>query len=1610
MPPAPAPATPQPATPFARALEEYIQSRPKKSKTPQFIRDIQQQIQNGDTIDRMAVKNAIVQVERTSTDRAATQRMRKVLNPVVSVLNTYAGVVDTLCNADPMPTALIWGCMKVAIQCSTRFLDLYDKIGSQLADLGAHLEVLTAYEELFGESATMQELLQASYIDIIRFWHRVEKECKRCIANRMARALASFSTDKLNQIIAAIDKNAQRISLLVPAVQERLARGEREDAAEERRLAGIARDEQKLLFEMQAEELKIRNAERKRARKTSLDSWLLGGAPQINESNHRHQEQNTRSRNPETCTWLLNEALFTDWLQTRDSSPVLWVKAAPGVGKSVLTAFAIEEAQRTSADTSATCFQYYTFDEAFRYLQVLRALAEQLSNQLWEQTGDIPEDIVAITQKTATSSKAEDIKNVLRQLTQRMTTTYVFLDGLDEECDSGDRWHQAKQVLDFLIGLAIYDKLPVKLWCSSQPRTCVDGVLQLYPTLQITPDLNNKDIERYLKNQIPELDSLELDEGYKTLVLSDLRARADGCFLWASLMLSSITNAASLQAIQKQINDGLPEDYENYYMRKLNSIGSSDRRLVSILLSCIVYAKRPLRLDELCEATAAVEAKSGENIDRSRKLFKRKVTTLCQPLVRVQDTETPHGTVTTCTLTHSTVRNFLLKRAQDDGAEDDRETLRIVPDTLADICLKYLMQPCFAALLKREGQIFKDELDEDINNHHLLPYAAKYWDKHLDVASQWKDFCEPVKDFIRSAQFFTCLQVQSLLVGGQFQFWWNAKDIQAGPHIKRVFPAWLGAQCDHTLENDYRLFVSDWGYLLNEMINLNAAHAGELDRCFFGSLGSDNFMHVGPSRYASWQVRDDEAATNSLPARYFDAIDATGCEMVVLSLYDVKKETLKLEFDCQQWDLTGETPCLRNSQKLTAGFIETLWLLYDLPPSTNSFGKPPVVTWSSDLAVMRIGSQLYTKDCNDLYQLASNIDTRSMFIDEFASRHHHIAITTRREFPYAEMAKRDAQVMQDPPEIDDQAVVLLIANGVLSNGSSTNPTTAAGTDETGTVDTSKSSNTSVESDAESETEVIDDMRIEDASKFKHVSRREAIVADEFEEDDPLLKSDSDASGNSAEEEWSDGSSDMLSDEVEDEDQWNDWGNERLTIEELKLEVNDSYPSSPASSASAASGKVPDFDDLESLASQDEELNVDEVWTAGEGDEIKISGFMFKKGDLGIDDSDSSSSRETSSVESSYSLSNYSDSDDDDGNNSDFDVDMAKHLDALIFGKASREGKQRISLQVHDLSTPDGPPSFHFTRYVQRGLFDSPPVFHPSKPLLVWPLGDAEILFADYKSNTFFTRLLCCSRFKSCHIFVKAHFSQSGEYLHFASLEAQTKDPSKDDEDEKGSLSLSLQASTHRLSVRKTTRSPPRLIYRTTIDLGSAPTLKISSSPYTLHWTDETLYLTTRAQTLNVMRIPLFPDAEKPGRGSVCYIQQHVYLPRTIESRTLHFFPPPSPSSSSRAPSTQSKSPGASLQPIKQNTMAKIIIGSHSAVPSQGLLVPRYQVSPPMGVLLHEERDLGGWKCKAVVLGGSCSGDGGEEGKQRLNNAGGRLQGKFETFDRTEDCDIVPFLY
>ncbi|KAJ2924006.1 hypothetical protein H1R20_g13088, partial [Candolleomyces eurysporus] len=74
------------------------------------------------------------------------------------------------------------------------------------------------------------------------------------------------------------------------------------------------------------------------------------------------------------------------------------------------------------------------------------------------------------------------------------------------------------------------------------------------------------------------------------------------------------------------------------------------------------------------------------------------------------------------------------------------------------------------------------------------------------------------------------------------------------------------------------------------------------------------------------------------------------------------------------------------------------------------------------------------------------------------------------------------------------------------------------------------------------------------------------------------------------------------------------------------------------------------------------------------------------------------------------------------------------------------------------------------------IYDSPPVFHPTKPLLVWPLGNGDILFVDYKKSTSFTRRLLPSMPFTRQISIQCYFSTCGKFMHIAALEGRRPDP------------------------------------------------------------------------------------------------------------------------------------------------------------------------------------------------------------------------------------------
>ena len=67
-----------------------------------------------------------------------------------------------------------------------------------------------------------------------------------------------------------------------------------------------------------------------------------------------------------------------------------------------------------------------------------------------------------------------------------------------------------------------------------------------------------------------------------------------------------------------------------------------------------------------------------------------------------------------------------------------------------------------------------------------------------------------------------------------------------------------------------------------------------------------------------------------------------------------------------------------------------------------------------------------------------------------------------------------------------------------------------------------------------------------------------------------------------------------------------------------------------------------------------------------------------------------------------------------------------------------KGQQGL-LMVYDLNQGHPVQLFKFSHLLTAVLEDSPPAVHPTKPLVAWPLSGGDILFADYRANSYFIR-------------------------------------------------------------------------------------------------------------------------------------------------------------------------------------------------------------------------------------------------------------------------------
>lgn len=315
-----------------------------------------------------------------------------------------------------------------------------------------------------------------------------------------------------------------------------------------------------------------------------------------------------------TGTWMEREELFNAWIDHQAS--ILWVFGGPGVGKSYLSTWIIQ--QLPIRQSSGVSVAYFYVKENNQVLRDANIILKTVAWQLASQDPAFKQHAAKACQTRSLTITAEDTwENLfLRYYVQEKRTqcfATIVIDGLDEATKITQR-----TLLGFMKDIVS------KTRSSSKPaiQFAVVGRMSLRLEvdfkrqekgfiIEVSKSKNQQDIDRYISKRLEEVEVIRelrkikpdgLKRANKTGAV--IRARvlegSEGVFLWAKLLIDKIQHQ-SLKKIEESLRN-LPADLDDMIrsvFQRLASDDELDHDKLKNMFSFCAHAQRPLKFGEL---------------------------------------------------------------------------------------------------------------------------------------------------------------------------------------------------------------------------------------------------------------------------------------------------------------------------------------------------------------------------------------------------------------------------------------------------------------------------------------------------------------------------------------------------------------------------------------------------------------------------------------------------------------------------------------------------------------------------------------------------------------------------------------------------------------------------------------------------------------------------------------------------------------------------------------------------------------------------------------------------------------------------------------------------
>lgn len=228
----------------------------------------------------------------------------------------------------------------------------------------------------------------------------------------------------------------------------------------------------------------------------AIRRWISGGRVSRLDS-QSDLNRHAASRHAGTCQWIFQDPQYLQWSESSDSASI-WVNAAPGAGKSVLSACVVEKL-KAAAITQHTNVIYFfcRFDdpEKCEALSALRAI----SLQALKLIKHVPDELYEYYQDECVGNDCyiSDIsvaENVAAYLFKRIDYVSIILDGIDE-C------RQSILLSESLIRLAGQKRFGITKWLltsRNEPQIRKKFTDNSWDIMDVPKRLIQKDIRTFL--------------------------------------------------------------------------------------------------------------------------------------------------------------------------------------------------------------------------------------------------------------------------------------------------------------------------------------------------------------------------------------------------------------------------------------------------------------------------------------------------------------------------------------------------------------------------------------------------------------------------------------------------------------------------------------------------------------------------------------------------------------------------------------------------------------------------------------------------------------------------------------------------------------------------------------------------------------------------------------------------------------------------------------------------------------------------------------------------------------------------------------------------------